>query len=227
MKKTQIFGHRGAKGYRPENTLASFEYALQLGCDGLEFDVFCTTDNELVVFHDEDTLALTGVPGRIAEMTLAEVESLRVGGEPVPSLKQILLKFAGKCVLNIELKDLNSTVLAAREIAKIKAERQLGSEAFIVSSFLWENLTSLAAQHPDIPIGVLSHGKLDETLTFAKQIAATAVHPHFSELTPDAIRDIQKQGFRVNTWTVNETATRDSLVKSGVDAIITDYPDPI
>lgn len=227
MTKTQIFGHRGAKGYRPENTMASFEYALELGCDGIELDVFCTLDGIPVVFHDEDTLALTGVPGRIADMTFAEVQSLRVGGEPIPSLRQVMREFAGKCVFNIELKDLKSTNLAADEIATIQSEKQLGPTAFIVSSFLWDNLRQLANLYPEIPTAVLSRGNLEETISFATQIGAKAVHPHFSELTPDAIRDIQQRGLRVNAWTVNDAETRERLVESGVDAIITDYPHPL
>lgn len=225
MKKTQIFGHRGAKGYRPENTMASFEYALDLGCDGIELDVFCTSDNELVVFHDEDTLALTGVPGRMADKTRAEVQLLRVGGEPVPTLKQVLQAFAGKAVLNIELKDLKSADLAAQQIAAVLLEKQLSPTGFIVSSFLWENLAQLALDHPEIPLGVLSRGNLDEAVSLAQQVNAKAVHPHFSELTPAAIFDIQQRGMRVNTWTVNQPEVRQWLVNAGVDAIITDFPD--
>lgn len=225
MKKTQIFGHRGAKGYRPENTMVSFEYALHLGCDGIELDVFCTADNKLVVFHDEDSFALTGTPGLITKKTWAEVQSLRVGGEPVPSLRAVLDAFAGKCVMNIELKDLNSAALVAREIAAVRSEKQLSAANFIISSFLWENLASLAAHHPEIPLGVLSRGNLEEAVSFAHQIKAKAVHPHFSELTPAEIHEIHQRGLQVNAWTVNPPEVRNWLVEAGVDAIITDFPD--
>lgn len=224
MRTTRIFGHRGAKGFRPQNTMAAFEHAIMLGCDGIELDVFCTTDNEIVVFHDQDTLALTGVPGRIADMNWAQVQELRVSGETIPRLQEVLLTCAATCTLNIELKDQKSTPLVAEMLLRFMESDALLHSPFIISSFIWDNLRWLSRHYPEIPLGVLSHNDLDAATAFAKEIKAKAIHPHFSELSPAKIQALQQQGFEVNTWTVNDAPTRKWLTDAGVDAIITDYP---
>ncbi len=73
-----ILGHRGVPLLHQENTIAGFRRALELGIDGVEFNVFMTRDGKIVVFHDEETERLTGVKGRITEVTWDEVSRLRI-----------------------------------------------------------------------------------------------------------------------------------------------------
>ena len=72
-----ILGHRGVPKLHQENTISGFKRAVEMGLDGVEFDVYLTKDNKCVIFHDENTERLTGIKGNISEMTFDEVE-LRV-----------------------------------------------------------------------------------------------------------------------------------------------------
>ncbi|MGC9358529.1 MAG: glycerophosphodiester phosphodiesterase, partial [Anaerolineae bacterium] len=74
-----IFGHRGASRSAPENTLAAFRRAAEMGADGVELDVHLTADGVPVVIHDARVNATTDGSGYIGEMTLAEVKELDAG----------------------------------------------------------------------------------------------------------------------------------------------------
>src|ERR1700757_2576631 len=103
-----IYGHRGAPGYPrlAENTIGSFEKALQSGADGVEFDVRRCADGRIVVIHDETIDRTTNGKGRVAALTYDELRKFDAGfGEPIPLLTDVLDRFGGRCVLNIELKD--------------------------------------------------------------------------------------------------------------------------
>ena len=76
---TKIFGHRGAKGTYPENTLLSFKKAIEIGVDGLELDVHVTKDGEVVVIHDETLDRTTSGSGWIKDLTLAEIRKVSAG----------------------------------------------------------------------------------------------------------------------------------------------------
>ena len=65
---TKIYGHRGASGYAPENTLEAFELAAKMGADGVELDVHLTKDGELVVTHDEEISRVSDGTGRVADL---------------------------------------------------------------------------------------------------------------------------------------------------------------
>ena len=84
-------GHRGAAGHAPENTLVSFEKAIDLGCDMTELDVHICGSGELVVIHDETVDRTTNGSGRVSELTLREIKILDAGdGEEIPTLEEVL-----------------------------------------------------------------------------------------------------------------------------------------
>src|SRR5438552_17515945 len=103
-----IFGHRGAPGYprRGENTIASFEKALQCGATGLEFDVRRCGDGRLVVIHDDTVDRTTNGRGRVRNFSYENLRQFDAGfGDPIPLLTDVLDEFGAQCLLNIELKD--------------------------------------------------------------------------------------------------------------------------
>lgn len=112
MTKTRVLGHRGACAYAPENTLASFQLALDLGADGIELDVTLTKDGVPVVMHDGTVDRTTNGKGRIDQMMFAETQQLDAGswfdaqyrGEKIPTLAQVLTDIAPRGIVNIELK---------------------------------------------------------------------------------------------------------------------------
>lgn len=115
-----VLGHRGVPRAAQENTIPAFEKGVELGLDGVELDVYLTSDDKVVVFHDEDTERLTGVKGCICDMTWDEVSKLRVqktidatgqgdmvsyeSAQPIPLLEEVLERFAPHLLINVELK---------------------------------------------------------------------------------------------------------------------------
>ena len=102
------FAHRGLHRIDksvPENSIPAFEHAARIGY-GIELDVHLTADNELVVFHDDDTQRICGVPGDVEEMTLAQLRELRLCGTEygIPTLEEVLAAVAGRSPLIVELK---------------------------------------------------------------------------------------------------------------------------
>jgi glycerophosphoryl diester phosphodiesterase len=85
--------HRGGALGAPENTLAAFAAAVSHGFSVLETDVHATSDGVLVVSHDASFARVAGDPRPIASLTAAEVAQVRVGGEPVPTLAELLASF--------------------------------------------------------------------------------------------------------------------------------------
>ena len=76
-RTTKVWAHRGASGYRPENTLEAFELAIRQGADGIELDVHTSVDGELIVMHDENVDRVTDGTGLIKDMTLAQLKELK------------------------------------------------------------------------------------------------------------------------------------------------------
>src|ERR1700681_4503232 len=109
-----VVGHRGAMGHRPENTLASFEHALELGADWIELDVHLTRDGALAVIHDESVDRTTDGHGLVRDHSLLELKLLDAGawfgpgfvGERVPTLDEVLeFARARNTVVDIEIKN--------------------------------------------------------------------------------------------------------------------------
>ena len=103
-----VWGHRGASGDWPENTIPAFRKALEAGAEGLEFDLQKTADGRFVVIHDDRLERTTDGRGRVGDTTLAALKRLDAGrGESVPELGELLTvlsDFPG-VTLNIELKE--------------------------------------------------------------------------------------------------------------------------
>ena len=108
MKKVISIGHRGAKGYKPENTLPSFKHAMDLGCDWLELDVYFVS-GELLVIHDKSVDRTTNGKGNVEDLPLDYLRSLDAGdGAPIPTLNEVLCLVNNQCGVNVELKGKNT-----------------------------------------------------------------------------------------------------------------------
>lgn len=111
-----ISGHRGACGYKPENTLSSFKTALDMNVDMIELDVYVCKTGELVVIHDDQVDRTTNGHGNVLDMTFDQLRNLVVEGiEQIPTLQEVIELLNGKVILNIELKGPDT----AQSIAKL------------------------------------------------------------------------------------------------------------
>lgn len=229
--------HRGGMALAPENTLAAFGRATSLGLTHLETDVHTTRDGHVVCFHDATLQRVTGHPGRVADLDLADLRRLRVGGtEQVPTLTEALATFPD-ARFAIDLKDeaaiggmarlLRANTGWAERILVAGAWsrwlRRLQDEAPGVTTALgWRSLTTLIAcsrggvRPPGLRAGDRSGG------AFAHVPIRLGRLPVHSERV---IARAHELGIRVVVWTVDDPAAMRTLLDMGVDGIITDRPD--
>jgi glycerophosphoryl diester phosphodiesterase len=228
-----VWAHRGACKERPENTLAAFRLAEEQGADGVELDVMRCRSGEVVVFHDDDLSRLAGRPERVRDLGLEELRRARVGGEPIPTLEEVLHALRPSTLVNIELKaperrgaahlrELVDDGLAA-EVARLVA-RAGADERALVSSFHPLLLLRLRLAAPALATGLLFHGELGLPLRrawAASLLRTTALHPEAPLVTARRVRAWQAEGRAVNVWTVDDPAVVRFLAAVGVDGIIT------
>lgn len=221
-------GHRGAKAYVAENTIESIKKALDFGVDGIEIDVHLCASDELVVFHDFTLDRMTNGTGEINKLSLSELKQLKVNNQfLIPTLEEVLLTIDKKCLLNIELKGRKTAVKTCEVVQKYIKTRGWSYQDFIVSSFQHHELEDVFNIDKNIPLGVLTKANVDEAIEFGKTINAVAIHPNFALLTSDNVKRAQLQGYKVNTWTVNDDETIQRMKTYGVDGIISDVPDKL
>ena len=221
-------GHRGAKGHAPENTLISFQKAIDLEVDGIELDVHVTFDQQLICLHDDTLDRTTSGTGLVNSFTLAELKALRINNlYEIPTLEEVLNLVDKEIFINIELKGKNTAKPVADLIERYILEKNWTFEHFIVSSFDWNALQEIRSLNPKISIGVLTQTDLALAIGFADFIKAKSVHPYFHLLTHENTALMQQKGFQVFPWTVNELEDLQKIKSFKVDGIISDFPDRI
>lgn len=230
-----IFAHRGASGTHPENTMAAFKAALELGADGIELDVQMTRDGELVIIHDETVNRTTNGEGAIMGMTAKEVASLDAGSwfhakfanEKIPTLEEFFIWAMGNNLqINIELKTnkIPYPGIEQRVLELIKKYKLRGR--VIISSFNLSSLKRVIELDPYIASAALVWGMKRDAAARAKQLGITALHTQ----VPFALSEYGKQavdgGLLLRLYTVNDVREWEQIQKSGrpIEAIITDYP---
>ena len=232
----RIYAHRGASAELPENTLAAFRRALELGADALELDIHTTRDGALVVTHDPDGQRMCGVPRRFADVTLAEVRSWNAGagfiahdgGRPfdraglgVPTLEEVLVELAG-VPLNVDLK------LGAAE-ATVALVRRLDAEAHVcLASFQARTMKRVRALGYAGPTA-LSRAEVLAALALPvalqrQPLPAAAAQLPLSLAQPWIVRRMKALGLRVDYWTVDDAELARRLVALGADGIMTNDP---
>ena len=219
-------GHRGAKGHIAENTLASFQKALELGAEAIELDVHVCATGEMVVIHDFTVDRTTNGRGEVNKLSLSELKALKVEGDyDIPTLDEVLGLLQGKCFINIEMKGRHTAKPLSELLKKYVEEKKYSYNDFIVSSFQYEELKQMSKLNPDVHLGVLTQASVAQAWEWADEFSAKAIHPHYSLLTEANIERAREAGFKIYTWTVNETEDIARVKKYGVNGIISDYPE--
>ena len=235
--KTLNLGHRGASAYAPENTLAAFNLAFEMGADGVELDVSVTRDRVPVVIHDHRVDRTTEGHGAVSEMTLAEVKRLNAGaffaakfrGEKIPTLAEVLDGPGRRGIVNIELKSgrITNVGLEAAAIARVIEEAK-ASERVIISSFNYFALNAIHILDPRLPLGFLYFDRALLSFPHANTrplVQPTALHPHHVLVTPGFVRWARSIDYKINAWTVDDAEEMRRLISLGVDSIMTNKPD--
>lgn len=228
MNQLLNIGHRGAKGHLAENTLESFQKAIDLGVDGIELDVHLSADGEIIVIHDETVDRTTDGKGFVKEMTLCELKKLRIENRfEIPTLAEVFDLVNYKYLINIELKATETTKPVVDLIEDYVVNKGWKYKNFLISSFDWPALQTVRDLHEEIPLGVLTHTDLDLAVAFAKFIRAETIHPYFHLLTAENTLAMQQQKLKVFSWTINEREDLQKIKSYKPDGIITDFPERI
>ena len=203
-RTTKVWAHRGASGYRPENTLESFELAIKQGADGIELDVHTSADGELIVMHDETVDRVTDGTGLIKDMTLAQLKELKVStpAEPtgiyrVPTLAEVLdLMRTTDMMVNIELKN-SICFYPGMEEKILKLVKEMNMEdQLIYSSFNHYSLLQLKQLDDHVQTGILfSDGWINPAM-YAKNLGINAVHPAVYHLKYPQFMEEVKRAFK-------------------------------
>ena len=228
MNSILKIGHRGAKGYEPENTLISFEKAIDFNVDGIELDVHLSLDGKLIVIHDETIDRTTNGKGFVNQLSLQELKSFRIENKyEIPTLTEVLDLVNERCFINIELKGIGTAKPVVDLITHYISKKNWDYTDFLVSSFDWKMLEEVELLNPKIRIGVLTEESIEEAFAFAKKIKAFSIHPEYSLLSKENVALVQEKGFEVYPWTVNSTADIQKIKSFNVNGIISDFPDRI
>ena len=215
-------GHRGAKGYAPENTLVSFQKAIELGVDGIELDVHLSIDGEIVVIHDDTIDRTTSQKGLVNHFTASTLADLGI-----PTLEAVFDMVNQQCFINIELKTYETADKVVELIEHYVSDRHWNYKHFIVSSFDWNALQQVHFLNDEIQIGVLTNTDMHLALAFAKFIRAHSIHPYYHLLNTENVAQMQSKNFKVYPWTINEPEDIIFVKSLNVDGIITDFPDRV
>lgn len=222
----KVIGHRGAMGLAPENTLMSFRKALELGVDGVEFDVQ-NIDGNLLVFHDDTLERTTNGKGLLLDHSVEYLRSLDAGqGEKIPYLHEVIELIDRDTFINIELKGLRTATLVM-ELVKLLDKDRYKKENFIISSYLFSELFLVRQLDPDIQIGVIADDQPDVALSFARDVNAYSFHPSLSLVTKDLVEQVHQEGMLLYVHTVNDPDNIAKVKAMGVDGVFTDYPDRV
>jgi glycerophosphoryl diester phosphodiesterase len=233
--RPRVFGHRGAMGYAPENTFASFERAIELGVDVIEIDVHLTADGEVVVIHDAELHRTTDGEGMVGQKTLTELKTLDAGigfapefaGQRIPTLGEMLAWARGKCVVDVEIKGgpWPYDGIEARVVDLIRKHEMV--DQTIVISFHHPVVARVKALAPEIATGALwSCGPIDP-VAVARAAGVDAIMPQWSYCDAETVERAHAAGLSVNPWETSDPRLVNHLLSLGVDSICANFPDVV
>jgi glycerophosphoryl diester phosphodiesterase len=232
--KTVIYAHRGASGTTPENTMAAFSKAATLGAHGIECDVQMTRDGKLVICHDEEVDRTSNGKGFIKDMSYEDIRALDMGswfgaeyaGERMPLLEELLdLIKKQRMYLNIELKN-GVFLYEGMEDKVVDMVKSFDlQDQTIFSSFNHYSIYDLKKKHPGLFTGALYMEGLFQPWKYLKELSCDCAHPFYMAARPEINEGCRQHDITVNVFTVDDPHTAALLVKSGVEGIITNYPE--
>ncbi len=225
----QLIAHRGESHQGPENTLAAFNLAWELGAKAAECDIHLTQDGEIVVIHDNNTKRTAGRDKLVREQTLAELKTLDAGGwkspqwagEALPTLAEVLQTLpAGKRLL-IEVKCGTEVIPRLKEVL---ASSGKGKDQTVIGSFSYETMQAAREAMPDLTMGWISGKRELEELIPPAQAArldylSLQAGP---EIDAGFVSRVEASGLKLYVWTVNAVPEARRLAATGVSGLTTD-----
>ncbi len=227
-----VVAHRGASGHAPENTLAAFRRGVELGARFMETDLHLSRDSRLVAIHDETLDRTTNGQGPVHALKLAELRELDAGswydprfaGERIPTLEEIL-SFARETdvVFYLEIKPGGAWGIEHALVGALR-DAQEAARAVLLS-FDASTLAALRRLEPTLMTGFLFSRSADGAVKRALEVGARQLAPRGDLVSSELVRQARRVDLQVVTWTINEPDHMRVLAATGVDGIMTDYPD--
>ena len=236
LERPLNFAHRGASHEAPENTLAAFARAADLGADGIEFDAQLSCDGQVVVIHDFVLGTTTDGQGAVQARTLSELKELDAGawfdsefaGQCIPTLQEVIDTVGHRLLLNVELKtaSLRDDGLAQAVVSILQENNLL--DRVVVSSFNPLAVWRVKQADARIPVGLLYAPDLPVLMRkpwSRHLLRLDALHPDQAVVDVGYVTWARERGYRVHVWTVDEPEDMRRFIGQGVDLIITNRPD--
>jgi glycerophosphoryl diester phosphodiesterase len=238
-----IIGHRGAMGYAPENTIASFEEAIRRGADWIELDVQLTQDGEIAVMHDTTVDRTTNGEGVVRDLTWKKLKGFDAGAwydpefshQYVPSLGDVISRFRNRKTARhhalgivIELKTVKGSGGSLADAVVALLHKEQFTDRVVVISFDHVALQEVHAADKKLLTGFLyseEKEKEEPAISQAKAIGAHAIFPRKTAVNARQVAAAHKAGLAVAVWTANTKNEMKRMITCGVDAITTNYPD--
>jgi glycerophosphoryl diester phosphodiesterase len=231
----RIIGHRGAARSAPENTLEGLREAKREGAAWVEVDAKLTADNHVILLHDDLLDRTTSGTGAAAAASLTEIRALDAGswlapawkGAKVPTLEETVTELALLGLnCNFEIKPCPGREQVTAEFVVRELQRLWPAKAPkpLISSFAYDSLHVAYRLAPEFPRAVLVEEVPGNWQILCEGVAAIALNPWHKTLTPEWTKAIKKAGYKILTYTVNETARAQELFDWGVDSVFSDVP---
>ena len=225
--------HRGASGIAPENTLAAFKKAIEIGVDAVELDLHGTADGEVVVIHDASLDRTTDHRGLINQTALETIKRADAGrwfgaefaGESVPTLAEALECIGDKTVALLEIKD---PLIAEAVVAKVRETQTLNLTVII--SFHTTVLEAVRALEPRIPTGWLignhnNHVPSEQLCQQLGELGSSLLNVNHQLITAEFAYEIRRRGIALWCWTVDDVVRMREMKTFGVQGITSNYPE--
>jgi len=225
MKNTIVVAHRGFSSEFPENTILSFQKAIEVKADGIELDLRETKDGEIIVMHDEKLDRTTDGTGFVELFTYEEIRKLDAGkwkgnfkNVKVPSLKEVFEKIGNKITYFIEIKKAKVS-----EVIKIINDYKM-KENVIICSFHIDYLLETKKLSPEIPVALIT-SSFPENLSYLIKNGINMVNILHTEMDNKRFIQLTKRGILTHVWTVDKKEEMKKYLNMGIPVITTNCPD--
>lgn len=219
-----VIGHRGARGEKPENTIAGLRAGIESGAEMLELDIRVTRDYVPVLSHDFHMLSHHKKLDFIARHKLTELTKRTAGSAyPIVTLDTALKECFGKVLLNIELKEYRA-IKPMLEVLKPYMKQKSDWELVVFSSFNPLLLRKIRHQAPQASLALLHYLNPLTFMAWHIPLRLSAVGFHRLHISAFSLAVAKKLGLFTYAYTVNRPDAAQYLVERGVDGIVTDYP---
>lgn len=229
-----VFAHRGASGYRPQNSIKAAQTAIEMGAQGIEFDVQLSKDGIPVIIHDFflNKLTVDG-KGYVKDYTLEELRQLTLlpkngySHEKIPTLHEFMEVLSDDMLINVELKSLLSDNQGIEDVTVEVLRKFPNKKNILISSFDHELLSRFHKKYPEYMIGALTGTNIINMGKYFSDIPIKleSVNLALELVEENLVKELHDAGYKVYVYTVNDKETALKFMEMGIDGIFSDFPD--